>query len=738
MRNIIELISRRFPTIVWITLVVFLVIAAATYLATPMYTSEARITVPIGQESTLPTTALTAPLYVYITRAEQIQTQIEVLQSRNLIEKTIDELPEALFEPEEKAESDGVLASLRKRLGEVTRGARAEVRKFLEKAKISPRMSEREQFILSCASRLDIKRRRETDVIGLSFKDRSPYVAQIFLNKFLEVYVREKSTNDSSVTVPFFAEQEQKLRDDLVEARRALNDFRQEWGILDLPSQREALLSEDGRILSEINQAQAELVQIEVSLASFQEAVGHEAPESVLPARVREDLGIAETLRNLATLRARESRLWSEVGENHPDMTNIQSEVTRLRAHILTEGQNMLNSRAHTLKSLLNELKSQRDNIHNQILTLESKSREMLTLETEVTVLETALGQYAERRETTRMSAAIEAQQINAINIVEPPNLAYKPSSPVVVVNLVLGLMFGAVLALAYVFTRNRFSTTIYTPEDLHEAFSYGQSRGESADGKDNSPPITQLPDLLYPRAQGYIRRLVPIPRRRNPFAKPDAVVRKMPENALTMMGRKFFYSNNQRHIPSSLMLSGTGDKVGSSTCAKLLAEHLRKTYACRILIVETTFRRSKDRNTVVNGRDFATWLRGVPFPEPEEVTVTKDGDDDGMIDVLPAGVLDDWAQAAVFGLTREKLDVLRNGYDVLIFDAEPVIRSSIALHMAALVDDVILVARSEVTRREVLHSIQDTLDQTGGKLTGAICNFRRFYIPNWVYRLLR
>ncbi len=102
MRNIIELISRRFPTIVWITLVVFLVIAAATYLATPMYTSEAQITVPIGQESTLPTTALTAPLYVYITRAEQIQTQIEVLQSRNLIEKTIDELPDALFEPEEK------------------------------------------------------------------------------------------------------------------------------------------------------------------------------------------------------------------------------------------------------------------------------------------------------------------------------------------------------------------------------------------------------------------------------------------------------------------------------------------------------------------------------------------------------------------------------------------------------------------------------------------------------------
>lgn len=732
MRNILELICRRFPTIVWIALIVFVLVTAATYLGTPMYTSEARITVPIGQESTLPTTALTAPLYVYITRAEQIQTQIEVLQSRNLIEKTIDSLPDSLFEPEDRPEPEGLLAGLRKKFGEITGGITAELRNIMEKTKISPKMSERERFILSCASRLDVRRRRETDVIGLSFRDRSPQVAQIFLNKFLEIYVREKSSSNSSVTVPFFAEQEQKLRDDLVDARKALADFRREWGILNIASQRDSLLVEDGRILSEINQAQAELVQIEVSLTSFKEALGHEAPESVLPARVRDDPGMAEALRNLATLRARESRLWTEVGEGHPDLLNIRTEIARLQAHIQSEGQNMLNSRAHTLKTLLSELEAQRANIHNQILTLESKSREMLTLETEVKVLETALGQYAERRETSRMSAAIEAQQINAINIVEPPNLAYEPSSPIVLLNLLLGLVFGVLLGLAYVFFRNRFSSTIYTPEDLHEAFSRQGSRGDNADGKsvdDNSPPIAQLPDMVYPRAQGFIRRLLPIPSLFNTYAKPEAVVRKMPENVMTMMGRKFFYSNNERHIPNSLMLSGTGDKVGATTCAKLMAEHLRKTCACRVLLVETRFDRPQNQKHVQDDRDFASWLRSGTLPEPRE--------GDCRIDVLPAGMLDDSAQTAIFALTREKLDKLRNGYDVVVFDAEPVIRSSIAQHLAALVEDVILVARSEVTRREVLRSTRDAIDETGGKLTGAICNFRRFYIPNWMYRLL-
>ena len=731
MRNILELICRRFPTIVWIALIVFLVVTALTYLAIPMYTSEARITIPIGQESTLPTTALGAPLFVAINRAEQIQTQIEVLRGRNLIEKTIDALPDALFEPEDRPASEGLFADLRKRFGEIVREARAELQNLLEKTKISPRMSERERFILSCASRLDVNRRRETDVIGLSFRDSSPTVAQVFLNKFLEIYVREKGTTDSSATVPFFAEQEQKLRDNLVDARKALSDFRQEWGVLDLTSQRNSLLVEDGRILSEVNQAQAELVQIEVSLTSFREALGNEAPESVLPIAVRDDSGMAESLRNLATLRARESRLWTELGEGHPDLNNIRTEIARLRAHIQSEGQNMLNSRANTLKSLLSELETQRGNIHNQILTLESKSREMLTLETDVTVLETALSQYAERRETSRMSAAMEAQQINAIHIVEPPNLAYRPSSPNVLLNLLFGLIFGGSLGLAYVFFRHRFSSTIYTPEDLRNAFSHRASRGDDADGQsadENLPPIAQLPDLVFPSAQGFIRRLLPIPHF-NSYAKPEAVVRKISENVITMMGRKFFYPNHERHIPHFLMLSGTGDRVGVTTCSLLLAEHLRKTYACRVLLVETRFNQQDKRKTEPCDLDFASWLRGERLPEPEE---GRRG-----IDALPAGILDDSAQSALFALTREKLEELRDGYDVVIFDTAPVIRSSTALHLAALVDGVILVARSEVTRREVLRSAQNILEETGSRLSGAVCNFRRFYIPNWVYRLL-
>jgi cellulose biosynthesis protein BcsQ len=180
----------------------------------------------------------------------------------------------------------------------------------------------------------------------------------------------------------------------------------------------------------------------------------------------------------------------------------------------------------------------------------------------------------------------------------------------------------------------------------------------------------------------------------------------------------------------AKVLKRGVGRRRRINPCARLLAEHLRKTYGCRVLLVETRFARRGKQNPEPGDRDFASWLRG------DAIAVSED--EDGEIDIWPAGILDDAAQSALFDLTREKLDKLRDGYDVVVFDTEPIIRSSIALHLAALVDDVILVARSEVTRREVLRSTQNILDESGGKFSGAICNFRRFYIPNWVYRLLQ
>lgn len=727
MRTILEVICRRFPTIVWITVVLLAVVVVGSYVVTPQYVSEARITVPIGQESAVPATTMTQPLNVFINRAEQIQTQIGVLYSRNLIEKTIDAFPEGYFEGD-SAPPDDFMERVRYEVRENVRKVSKKISSLLEKVGLTTPMSDRERLVLNFARKLTAKRQRETDLIILSFEHPSPQVAQAFLTKFLEVYVREKSISDSGVSVPFFAEQEAQLNAELATARVRLSDFRAEWGILDLDTQRDALLKEYTRLTGEININNAELVENEVTLENFLKDLGKASPESVMPMVMRNDMGMAEVLRNLAQLRARESRLSTEMGENHPDRANITKEISRLQSHLSEEGKNMLGNRVTVLRALLEELEEQRDVIHEGILTLDAKSREMRTLESEVSVMERASAQYAEKRETSRVSAAMDAQQINAIRVIEPPNLAYEPSSPKKVRNIMLGLVLGVIAGLAYVFFRHQFGTTIYTPEDLHASLQAFEEDDEEFRENHRKVAIVGLPDLNYPRTPGLLRRLLPLPKLFS-VSSAEAVVKKMPENIKTMTGRKFFYRRNERILPKSLMVTGTGPSVGNTSCVRLLADHLCKVYGQRVLVVDTYFKKVPRKANVTNGNDFASWLRGGALVAPES--------NGNQIVFLDAGILDDQANSAFFALKRESLAGIQAGYDIVLFDAAPVSRSSISLHLAALMDEVILVARSEVTRREVVVYSRDTLDQCGALLKGTICNRRRMYIPNWLYRML-
>jgi len=49
----------------------------------------------------------------------------------------------------------------------------------------------------------------------------------------------------------------------------------------------------------------------------------------------------------------------------------------------------------------------------------------------------------------------------------------------------------------------------------------------------------------------------------------------------------------------------------------------------------------------------------------------------------------------------------------------------------------VVLVVRAEETRLEVAQAAVQRLRQANAKLLGSVFNARRFYMPNWLYRLL-
>ena len=79
----------------------------------------------------------------------------------------------------------------------------------------------------------------------------------------------------------------------------------------------------------------------------------------------------------------------------------------------------------------------------------------------------------------------------------------------------------------------------------------------------------------------------------------------------------------------------------------------------------------------------------------------------------------------------------LRKEFDLIVIDSPAVSTTVDGLALCSCVDGVVLVIEAEKTRSPVASSARDWILQSGGNLLGIVFNKRRYYIPEFIYKLL-
>ena len=79
----------------------------------------------------------------------------------------------------------------------------------------------------------------------------------------------------------------------------------------------------------------------------------------------------------------------------------------------------------------------------------------------------------------------------------------------------------------------------------------------------------------------------------------------------------------------------------------------------------------------------------------------------------------------------------LRTSFDLIVLDSQAILNEAFGMALAGLVDGSILVVEAESTRAPVAAESRRLIEASGGLVIGAVLNRRRFYIPNFLYRLL-
>lgn len=432
----------RFKMLFWCLLVGGLA-AAVLFVFPKRYSSTARLFVRLGRESVSldPTATTGQTIQVTESRENQINSARDLLKSRVICESVVDKLtPEVVLNGPPGSGSSDQIPIVSTLMG------------MLPSSDWIISVTPREKAIDKLANAISAEIARNSSVIELSLKAKSPQLAQLLLQEFLrsyeEVYLLANRTSGSQ---SFFADQAAILKRQMDDALARLRDAKNSSGLVSIAAQQQALQSEIVQVEAGSLTTAAALAASQASVEKLRDSL-KKLPGTVplqqtsgFP-NVAADSMRQELFKAQMTLRELEAKL----GDEHPSLIVARQQVAKSEDIVAGQAPDRAQStmavnpsyqaldldlrreeaKAASYGAQLETMQTQLAGLNERLQALNGHEVKIAELEREASIAEDNYRRYTESLELARIDQAIEASRISNVNVVQPPSLIERPASP--------------------------------------------------------------------------------------------------------------------------------------------------------------------------------------------------------------------------------------------------------------------------------------------------------------------
>jgi polysaccharide biosynthesis protein PslE len=425
---------------------VMVAVTAYTLFCPRVYRSQAKVFVRLGRENaTLDPTATVgqAPVVAGLqSRENEINTAVEILNSRVLLEKVVDEVgPAAIL--------DG---------GQPQPSGRPDT--------LSPQASqERYRAITKLTKRLNIEPVKKSNVVAISYDGPSPEIAQTVVAKLVGYYLdRHIELNRTPGAHQFLAEQTARQRAQLTRAEEQLRDLKNETGLIVPEGQRQILVNRMGRLQDELLQTLGALAATEAEVRLLREKLASLSPTHITARTKGVRNEATDNMRGqLYALQLRELESTLKYPEGHPDLKRVRQQAASAKAILvredqereqLTEGPDRVYEETQlallkeepvlsSLRAKADTLRAQLEQQRTEFKALNENSLRITRLEREFGLQESHYRRYADNLEQAQIDRALEAERISNISVVQPATYDIEPVQPRPLLNFGLGTLLA-------------------------------------------------------------------------------------------------------------------------------------------------------------------------------------------------------------------------------------------------------------------------------------------------------
>ena len=696
---------------------IFATVATMTFLQTTLYRSEAKLLLERDSPSLDPATGQISR--VSQDRQRELNSELEILLSRELAERVIDSIGPGAFStqiagkpaaaapaPDGSEKTDLLPESARRLIEDSGHGRLIAVRTAVSRL----------------VANLEVEAQKATNIIAISFLAKEPKLAQTVVTELIDLY-REKhvAVHKTAGSYEFLANQFSKARNDLAQIEETLRKKRSETGVFALEAQGRALLDRIGGLERDLERTDAEVSSSGSKVHVLQDVLA-KLPETVVLGTRTERNEAAEHMRErLYDLRLEQKELLSKSSEAvRRQIIEGEKLLDQEGAHRLSVTQGRNTTHQSIELQLLNEkvslvsAQAKREAILKQLeearkraRVLNDEGRKIASLEREVLITEANYRRYAGSLEQARIDEALQIEKISNISVVQPATLPINPARPRTMFNLAIGLFLAIGGAVGIALVSGYLDHTIKTPEEVRERL--------------------------------HVATLASIPRASRKKVLPSGLSVKLERHYGSLAERLLLNWNGTAETPRVIAITSCQRREGVSSVAANLAVTLARHDSGNVLLVDADIEQpSVQRIFEVN-----------PSPGLAEALGNGAMDkDDGLIQSLPrenlhvvsAGVSKEDAANALnsgSGALAQFLHAVKSRYRFVLVDVPALNGVTTATRVATLCDGVVLVVESGRLRWQVIHDSLERLRGSNAEIIGAVLNKRTYPVPKWLYRTL-
>ncbi|MDZ7960114.1 MAG: polysaccharide biosynthesis tyrosine autokinase [Aulosira sp. DedQUE10] len=574
--------------------------------------------------------------------------------------------------------------------------------------------------------RLNLKIIGGTDVLLVSYKSPSPEESAAVVNSMMNLYLENDiltNRSEAEATRQFMAKQLPNNKRAVQEAEAALRIFKQKYNVVDLAEETKSAVAIIGNLDSNINNARADFDQATAQTNELRQKVNLSSQQALSESAVSQSPAVQGVLTQLQDIDRQLATERSRFLDDNPVIINLVQRKANLQALLQKEinksGGGQVNSQpkilqiGETKQNLIRDFlqsEVQRGGLEQKLTSLyksrsvyEQRIRIIPQLEQQQRELQRRLD-VAQSTYQTLLKKVQELQVAENNNtpnarIIAKSSVPKKPTLGAKPFVLVLGLLLGAFLATTAVIFLETRDRSLKTLKEIREIFGYTLLG--------IVPSSTKKIRSRYRETEVAIQEIAVID---SPNSITSEIYRMIQANL------RFLSSDK---VLKTIVVSSAVPKEGKSTVSANLAAAIAQ-LGRKVLLIDADMRVPTQHHIwqITNTAGLSEVLVG----EAEFKTAASSVIDN--LDVLTAGVRPPNPLALLDSKRMASLiQEFSSQYDFVIIDAPPLLLAADAVTLSHMTDGILLVARPGVIDSNSANNAKEMLERSGQNVLGLLVN---------------